>query len=55
MWRDRLRWFGHVERTGDGNWVKRVRSMNDEGVFTGGRLKKTWNEVIQRSQGYGYQ
>ncbi len=21
MKRSRLRWFGHVERTGDGNWV----------------------------------
>ncbi len=53
MWRGRLRWFGHVERMGDGNWAKRLRSMNNEGVFTTGRLKKTWTEVIQRSQGYG--
>ncbi len=25
MQRGRLRWFGHVERMGHGNWVKRVR------------------------------
>ncbi len=44
MWR----WFGHVERMGDGNWVKRIRSMNVEGVSARERLKKTWNEVIQK-------
>ncbi len=30
--RGRLRWFGHVERMGNGNWMKRVRLMNVEGV-----------------------
>ncbi len=28
MKRSRLRWFGHVERTGDGNWV----NVRPEGV-----------------------
>ncbi len=32
MQRGRLRWFGHAERLGGGNWVKRVSSMNDEGA-----------------------
>ncbi len=31
MQRNRLRWFGHVERMGYGNWVKKVRSMNIKG------------------------
>ncbi len=46
MWRGRLRWFGLVERMGDGNWVKRVRRMNVEGVFITRRPKKTGNEAI---------
>ncbi len=33
---------------GDGKWVKRVRSMNVEGGSARRRLKKTWNEVIQK-------
>ncbi len=44
----RLRWFGHVKRMEDGNWVKRMRSMNVEGVSARGRAKTTWNEVIQK-------
>ncbi len=48
MRRDRLRGFGQVGRMGDGNWVKRVRSMNVEGVSARGKPKKTWNEVIQK-------
>ncbi len=43
MWRGRLRWFGHVERRGEGNWVKRVRSMNVEGVSATGRQKSEDN------------
>ncbi len=34
--RGRLRWFGHVERMGDGDWVKRVTSMGVEGVSARG-------------------
>ncbi len=46
MWKSRLRWSGHVERIG--NWVKRVRSMNAEGVSARGRPKKRWNEVLHK-------
>ncbi len=31
MRRNRLGWFGHIERMGDSTWVKGVRSMNAEG------------------------
>ncbi len=48
MWRGRLKWFGHVERMGDGNWVWRVRSMNVKGVSVRGISKITWSEVIQK-------
>ena len=50
--RGRLRWFGHVERMEDSNWVKRVRNVNVEGAVTRGRPKKTWDEVIQRDLRY---
>ncbi len=34
MWRVRVRWFGHAERMGDGNWVNvrpgGIRVANDE-------------------------
>lgn len=46
--RSRLRWFGHVERMEDDNWVKRVRNMNVEGVVARGRPKKTWDEVVRK-------
>ena len=29
--RSRLRWFGHVERKGDEDWVKRCRNMEVDG------------------------
>ena len=48
MRRGRLRWFGHVERMEENNWVKRVRGVNVEGAVARGRPKKTWDEVIQR-------
>ena len=47
MRRGRLRWFGHVARMEEDNWVQRVRSINVEGAVARGRPKKTWDEVIQ--------
>jgi hypothetical protein len=35
--RNSLRWFGHVERTGEGNWVKRCARMEVEGNRPRGR------------------
>ena len=46
MQRGRLRWFGHVERMEDNNWVKRCRVMEVEGNRGRGRPKKTWEQVI---------
>ena len=28
--RNRLRWYGHVERKGDGDWVKKMYEIGDE-------------------------
>ena len=42
----RLRWYGHVERMQDDNWVKRCRSIAVEGKRTRGRPRKTWEQVV---------
>ena len=40
--KSRLRWFGHVERKDDNDWVKRCITWEVEGIGPRGRLKKTW-------------
>jgi len=39
--RSRLRWFGHVERKNDNDWVKRCITWEIEGLRQRGRPKKT--------------
>ena len=45
--RNRLRWFGHVERKADGDWVKGCTNLKVEGTRPRGRPKKTWMEVVK--------
>jgi hypothetical protein len=45
--RGRLRWFGHVERKKEGDWVSACRKMEVVGTGYRGRGRKTWNEVIE--------
>jgi hypothetical protein len=45
--RNRLRWFGHVERKDDEDWVKRCTSFEVEGPKPKGRPKKTWMELVR--------
>ena len=40
---NRLRWYGHVMRKEDPDWVKNV-----EGSRPRGRPKRTWREVVQK-------
>ena len=47
MRRSRLRWFGHVERKADGDWVKGCTVLNVEGKNPRGRPSKTWMEVVK--------
>ena len=50
-----LKWFGHVERERENNWVKKcTRRMNVTGVVDRGAPRKTWSCVERDSEGYGY-
>jgi len=40
--KSRLRWFGHVERKDDNDWVKRCITWEVEGIRPRGCPKKTW-------------
>ena len=42
-----LRWFGHVERMDDENWVKKSREIVVVGQRRRGRPRKTWEEVVR--------
>ena len=44
MRKSRLRWYGHVERCGEDNWVSRCRTHVVQGESVGGR--KTWDGVM---------
>jgi hypothetical protein len=45
--RGRLRWFGHVERKSEDDWVSACRELVVDGVKGRGRGKKTWMECIR--------
>src|SRR6266516_4764497 len=42
----RLRWFGHVERKEDNDWVSKCRNFEVIGGIKKGRYKKTWSECV---------
>src|SRR5271165_288601 len=44
--RGSLRWFGHVERKEEHDWVSRVRSLEVKRVECRGRGRKTWKEFV---------
>jgi hypothetical protein len=46
--RSRLRWFGHVIRKEDNDWVKLCMSRDVEGSRHRGRPKKTWKENVEK-------
>ena len=45
--KSRLRWFGHVERKDDNDWVKHCITWEVEGIRQRGRLKKTWWDCVK--------
>jgi hypothetical protein len=46
--RGRLRWFGHVERKEDSDWVKACQKFEVIGKTGRGRNRKTWMECINK-------
>ena len=44
---NRLRWYGHVLRKDDDDWVKKCMEREVEGPRPRGRPKKTWKEVVR--------
>jgi len=45
--KSRLRWFGHVERKDDNDWIKRCITWEVEGIRQRGRPKKTWWDCVK--------
>jgi len=45
---NRLRWYGHVLRKEDTDWVKKCMEYEVVGSRPRGRPKRTWKEVVQK-------
>jgi len=46
--RNRLRWYGHVLRKEDNDWVKKCMQYKVGGTRPRGRPKKTWREIVEK-------
>jgi len=44
----KLRWYGHVLRKADDDWVKKCMEYEVEGPRPRGRRKRTWTEVVEK-------
>ena len=44
---NRLRWYGHVLRKDDDDWVKKCMEYEVEGSRPRRRPKRTWKEVVR--------
>jgi len=45
---NRLRWYGHVLRKEDNDWVKKCMEYEVKGPRPRGRPKRTWREVVEK-------
>jgi len=43
-----LRWYGHMLRNEDTDWVKKCMEYEVKGSRPRGRPKRTWREVVQK-------
>ena len=43
----RLRWYGHVMRKGDENWVNKCMEIRVEGRKPVGRPRRSWLESVE--------
>ena len=50
--RNRLRWFGHVERKEKEDWVRKCMYMEVEGARSRERPRKTWLEVVKNDMSW---
>jgi len=46
--RNMLRWYGHMLRKEDNDWVKKCMEYEVEGVRPRGRPKKTWRKIVEK-------
>ena len=44
---NRLRWFGHMLRKDDDDWVKKCMEYEVEGPRPRGKPKRTWRQVVR--------
>ena len=44
-----LRWYGHVVRKEDNDWVKKCMEYEVVGAMSRGRPKKTWTEIVEKT------
>jgi len=45
---NRLRWYEHVLRKEDNDWVKKCMEYEVEDARPRGRPKKTWREIVEK-------
>jgi len=45
---NRLRWYGHVLRKEDNDWMKKCMEYEVEAVRPRGRPKKTWRQIAEK-------
>jgi len=43
---NRLRWYGHVLRKDDDDWMKKCMEYEVQGPRPRGKAKRTWREVV---------
>ena len=43
----RLKWYGHVMRKGDEDWVKKCMESRVKGIRPVGRPRRTWLESVE--------
>jgi len=48
--KNRLRWYGHVLRKEDSDWVKKCMEYEVKGTRPRGRPKKTWREIVEKDR-----
>jgi hypothetical protein len=42
-----LRWFGHVKRKGDNDWVRKCTELVVDGKRPRGRPRRPWGDVVK--------